>query len=115
MDIKLEFNTYEEFVLCLQNKEWEIIKHIVPNLIEAYNKKDNKYVHTLEAYIKENDPYWIDVTFITTDIPEVLSNCLDSCIKYEQYEWCAEIKKILDNNVRNFPPNRVMSGTLITF
>ena len=31
-----------------------------------------------------------------TQYPELLANCLDDLIKVEEYELCAEIKKILD-------------------
>lgn len=110
----LEFNTFDEFKSCLENKEWKILMYIVPTLLDAY-KTSTEYVHALEIYIKDiYEPYWIDITFVTKDIPFVLSNCLDSCIQYEKYEWCFEIKKILDSNdTRNFSHTRTMSGSFI--
>lgn len=51
-----------------------------------------------------------DITFKTMDeltftidksqYREMLSNCMDDMIKAEEYELCAEIKKILDKKAR---------------
>ena len=66
----------------------------------------------LSAYKRSKDKIDIfDITFKTlseglifsidkSQYKELLSNCMDDLIKMEEYEMCAEIKKILDGKKR---------------
>ena len=94
----LTMNDSKEFYLKLKNRDQDIVLKMAKCVLSAYKRSKDK----IDIF---------DITFKTlseglifsidkSQYKELLSNCMDDLIKMEEYEMCAEIKKILDGKKR---------------
>ena len=93
----LTMKNSDEFYLKLKGRDAELILKMVKCVLSAF-KRDKDMIDIFDITFKSMD----QLTF-TIDKPqykELLSNCMNDLIEMEEYELCAEIKKILEGKKR---------------
>ena len=82
-----------EFFNLLKSREPDMILKMVKCVLSAY-KRNKDGIDIFDITFKNMDALVFNIE--KSQYTELLGNCLDDLIAMEQYELCAEIKKILD-------------------
>lgn len=82
-----------EFFDLLKSREPDMILKMVKCVLSAY-KRNKDGIDIFDITFKNMDALVFNIE--KSQYTELLGNCLDDLIAMEQYELCAEIKKILD-------------------
>ena len=86
-----------EFFLKMKDRDPEIIYKMVKCVLSAYKRKINK-LNIFEVVFK--DTSYMVFAMEKKEFKNFLNNCIDDMINIEEYEICAEIKKIVSRNTR---------------
>ena len=89
----LTLKNSREFYALLKGRDPDIILKMVKCVLSAY-KRDKEYIDIFDITFKNLDG--LIFTVDKSQYVELLNNCLDDLVEIEEYELCAEIKKILD-------------------
>ena len=93
----LHLKDSREFYSLLKSRDHEMILKMVKCVLSAYKRnKDN--IDIFDITFKNMDE--LTFTIEKSQYTDLLSNCLDDLIAMEEYELCAEVKKILDKKSR---------------
>ena len=82
-----------EFYSLLKRRDPDMIMKMVKCVLSAY-KRSKPSIDIFDITFKDMSELTFNIE--RSQYPELLANCLDDLIKVEEYELCAEIKKILD-------------------
>ena len=83
----------KEFYALLKSRDSDVIMKMVKCVISAY-KRNRKGIDIFDITFKDMSGMVFNIE--KSQYTELLSNCLDDLIRMEEYELCADIKKILD-------------------
>jgi len=86
-----------EFLQLMKERDSELILKMVKCVLSAY-KRGKDQIDIFDITFKSMDQ--LTFTIDKSQYKELLSNCMDDLIKMEEYEMCAEIKKILEGKKR---------------
>ena len=89
----LTLKDQREFFDLLKNRDPDMILKMVKCVLSAY-KRNKDGIDIFDITFKNMDGLIFNIE--KSQYAELLGNCLDDLIAIEQYELCAEIKKILD-------------------
>ncbi len=82
-----------EFFQMMKNRDSDLILKMVKCVLSAY-KRNKDGIDIFDITFKDMSGMIFNIE--KSQYTELLSNCLDDLITMEEYELCAEIKKILD-------------------
>ena len=82
-----------EFFQMMKERDSDLILKMVKCVLSAY-KRDKDGIEIFDITFKDTSGMVFNIE--KSQYTELLGNCLDDLIAMEQYELCAEIKKILD-------------------
>ena len=82
-----------EFLQLMKERDSELILKMVKCVLSAY-KRNKDGIDIFDITFKDMSGMIFNIE--KSQYTELLSNCLDDLIKVEEYELCAEVKKILD-------------------
>ena len=82
-----------EFLQLMKERDSELILKMVKCVLSAY-KRNKDGIDIFDITFKDMSGMIFNIE--KSQYVELLSNCLDDLIKIEEYELCAEVKKILD-------------------
>ena len=82
-----------EFLQLMKERDSELILKMVKCVLSAY-KRNKDGIDIFDITFKNMDALVFNIE--KSQYAELLGNCLDDLIAMEEYELCAEIKKILD-------------------
>ena len=82
-----------EFLQLMKERDSELILKMIKCVLSAY-KRNKDGIDIFDITFKDTSGMIFNIE--KSQYVELLSNCLDDLIKVEEYELCAEVKKILD-------------------
>jgi len=101
----LYLNNSREFFALLKQRDPDIILKMVKCVLSAAKRgKDQIDIFDITFKNMESLAFGID----KHQYREMLSNCMNDLIAMEEYELCAEIKKLLDKKVRKPRQKKVL-------
>jgi hypothetical protein len=86
-----------EFYSLLKSRDPELIMKMVKCVLSA-SKRNRDSIDIFDISFKNLDSLIFNIE--KSQYNELLSNCLNDLIALEEYELCADIKKILDKKTR---------------
>lgn len=89
----LHLKDSREFYSLLKQRDPDMIMKMVKCVLSAY-KRNKPNIDIFDITFKNMDELTFNIE--KSQYTELLSNCLDDLITMEEYELCADIKKILD-------------------
>jgi hypothetical protein len=89
----LNLKNADEFYKKLKSREPDLILKMAKCVLSAF-KRGKDQIDIFDITFKNLDQ--LTFTIDKTQYKELLSNCMKDLIELEEYELCAEIKKILD-------------------
>jgi hypothetical protein len=90
-----------EFYTRLKQRDPELILKMTKCVLSAF-KRNKDLINIFEISFKDMSQLTFSVD--KTQYKELLSNCLKDLIELEEYELCAEIKKIMEKKKRGRKP-----------
>jgi hypothetical protein len=87
----------KEFLSRMKDRDPEIILKMVKCVISAHKRKKSS-INIFEVVFK--DTSYMTLGMDKSEYKNFLEKCLDDMIKIEEYELCAEIKKIITRSTR---------------
>ena len=90
-----------EFYMKLKNREIDLVLKMTKCVLSAY-KRGKDQIDIFDITFKNMDQ--LTFTIEKSQYKELLSNCMKDLIEMEEYELCAEIKKILEGKKRGRKP-----------
>jgi len=87
----------DEFYLKLKGRDPELILKMVKCVLSAF-KRSKDQIDIFDITFKNMDQ--LTFTIEKSQYKELLGNCMNDLIEMEEYELCAEIKKILEGKKR---------------
>jgi hypothetical protein len=93
----LHLKDSREFYSLLKSRDHEMILKMVKCVLSAY-KRNKDSIDIFDITFKNMDE--LTFTIEKSQYTDLLGNCLDDLIAMEEYELCAEVKKILDKKPR---------------
>ena len=93
----LHLKNSREFYALLKSRDSELILKMVKCVLSAY-KRNKPNIDIFDITFSNLDELTFNIE--KSQYPELLKNCLDDLITMEEYELCAEVKKILDKKPR---------------
>ena len=93
----LNMKNSDEFYLKLKGRDTDIVLKMVKCVLSAY-KRGRDQIDIFDITFKNMEQ--LTFTIDKSQYKELLKNCMDDLIKVEEYELCAEIKKILEGKKR---------------
>ena len=88
-----------EFLQMMKERDSELILKMVKCVLSAY-KRNKDGIDIFDITFKDTSGMIFNIE--KSQYIELLSNCLDDLIKIEEYELCAEVKKILDKKFKKY-------------
>jgi nitrogen fixation/metabolism regulation signal transduction histidine kinase len=88
----------DEFYLKLKGRDQDLILKMVKCVLSAY-KRGKDQIDIFDITFKSMDQLTFGID--KTQYKELLGNCMNDLIAMEEYELCAEIKKILEGKKRS--------------
>lgn len=82
----------DEFMNCLQNREFDLIEKMVNSILKAV-AKNKKKVDIFNVILSDGDEFIF--TIHQANYKECLENCIRDFEKQELYEKCVEIKNTI--------------------
>ena len=89
----LTLKDQREFFQLMKDRDPDMILKMVKCVLSAY-KRNKDGIEIFDITFKDTSGMVFNIE--KSQYTELLGNCLDDLIAMEQYELCAEIKKILD-------------------
>ena len=86
-----------EFFALLKQRDPDLISKMVRCVISAVKRGKDK-IDIFEITFKNMDELTFGID--QSQYKEMLGNCMDDLIAMEEYELCAEVKKILEKKTR---------------
>ena len=86
-----------EFYMKLKNREIDLVLKMTKCVLSAY-KRGKDQIDIFDITFKNMDSLAFGID--KSQYKEMLSNCMDDLIAMEEYELCADIKKILEKKTR---------------
>ena len=83
-----------EFFQLMKDRDPDMILKMVKCVLSAY-KRDKDGIEIFDITFKDTSGMVFNIE--KSQYTELLGNCLDDLIVMEQYELCAEIKKIIES------------------
>jgi hypothetical protein len=93
----LTLKNQREFFQMMKERDSDLILKMVKCVLSAY-KRNKDGIDIFDITFK--DMSGMVFTIEKSQYTELLSNCLDDLIVIEEYELCAEIKKVIDKKSR---------------
>ena len=93
----LHLKDSKEFFALLKQRDPELILKMVKCVISAA-KRGKDQIDIFDITFKNMDSLAFGID--KSQYKEMLSNCMDDLIAMEEYELCADIKKILEKKTR---------------
>ncbi len=93
----LNLKNADEFYTKLKNREADLVLKMVKCVLSAY-KRGKDQIDIFDITFKSMDQ--LTFTIDKSQYKELLGNCMNDLIAVEEYELCAEIKKILEGKKR---------------
>ncbi len=93
----LNLKNADEFYAKLKNREADLVLKMVKCVLSAY-KRGKDQIDIFDITFKSMDQ--LTFTIDKSQYKELLGNCMNDLIAVEEYELCAEIKKILEGKKR---------------
>jgi hypothetical protein len=93
----LNFKNADEFYKKLKSREPDLVLKMAKCVLSAF-KRGKVSIDIFDITFKNLDQ--LTFTIDKSQYKELLSNCMDDLIKMEEYEMCADIKKILEGKKR---------------
>ena len=97
----LTMKNSDEFYLKLKGRDAELILKMVKCVLSAF-KRDKDMIDIFDITFKSMDQLTFSID--KSQYKELLSNCMNDLIQMEEYELCADIKKILEGKKRGRKP-----------
>ena len=97
----LTMKNSDEFYLKLKGRDTELILKMVKCVLSAF-KRDKDMIDIFDITFKSMDQLTFSID--KSQYKELLGNCMNDLIAMEEYELCAEIKKILEGKKRGRKP-----------
>ena len=91
----------DEFYMRLKSRDVDIVLKMVKCVLSAY-KRDKDQIDIFDITFKNMDQLTFSID--KSQYKELLGNCMNDLIGMEEYELCAEIKKILEGKKRGRKP-----------
>ncbi len=91
----------DEFYMRLKSRDVDIVLKMVKCVLSAY-KRDKDQIDIFDITFKNMDQLTFSID--KSQYKELLGNCMNDLIAMEEYEMCAEIKKILEGKKRGRKP-----------
>ena len=91
----------DEFYLKLKGRDADLILKMVKCVLSAY-KRGKDQIDIFDITFKNMDQ--LTFTIDKSQYKELLGNCMNDLIAMEEYELCAEVKKILEGKKRGKKP-----------
>ena len=91
----------DEFYLKLKGRDPDIVLKMVKCVLSAF-KRDKDMIDIFDITFKNMDQLTFSID--KSQYKELLSNCMNDLIQMEEYELCADIKKILEGKKRGRKP-----------
>ena len=85
----------------LKSRDVDIVLKMVKCVLSAY-KRDKDQIDIFDITFKNMDQLTFSID--KSQYKELLGNCMNDLIGMEEYELCAEIKKILEGKKRGRKP-----------
>ena len=82
-----------EFFQMMKDRDSNLILKMVKCVLSAY-KRDKDGIEIFDITFKDTSGMVFNIE--KSQYTELLSNCLNDLIAIEEYEMCAEVKKIID-------------------
>ena len=86
-----------EFFQMMKDRNSDLILKMVKCVLSAY-KRNKDGIEIFDITFKDMSGMIFNIE--KSQYTELLSNCLNDLIALEEYELCAEVKKILDRKTR---------------
>ena len=97
----LTMKNSDEFYLKLKGRDADLILKMVKCVLSAY-KRGKDQIDIFDITFKNMDQ--LTFTIDKSQYKELLGNCMNDLIVMEEYELCAEVKKILEGKKRGKKP-----------
>ena len=91
----------DEFYMRLKSRDTDIVLKMVKCVLSAY-KRDKDQIDIFDITFKNMDQLTFSID--KSQYKELLGNCMKDLIEMEEYELCAEVKKILEGKKRGRKP-----------
>jgi len=91
----------DEFYLKLKGRDPDIVLKMVKCVLSAF-KRDKDMIDIFDITFKNMDQLTFSID--KSQYKELLGNCMNDLIAMEEYELCAEVKKILEGKKRGKKP-----------
>ena len=89
----LTLKDQREFLQLMKDRDSDLILKMVKCVLSAY-KRNKDGIDIFDITFKDTSGMIFNIE--KSQYTELLSNCLDDLIKIEEYELCADVKKIID-------------------
>ena len=93
----LTLKDQREFFQLMKDRDSDIILKMVKCVLSAY-KRDKDGIEIFDITFKDMSGMVFNIE--KSQYTDLLSNCLNDLIAIEEYELCAEVKKIIDKKTR---------------
>ena len=93
----LTLKDQREFFRLMKERDSDLILKMVKCVLSAY-KRDKDGIDIFDITFKDTSGMIFNIE--KSQYTELLGNCLNDLIAMEEYELCAEVKKILDKKSR---------------
>lgn len=94
----LHLKNASEFYTLLKQRDPDLIKKMVKCVMSAY-KRNKANIDIFDITFKDMSELTFNIE--RSQYSELLSNCLKDMIEVEEYELCADIKKITDKKSKH--------------
>ena len=95
----LTLKDQREFFDLLKNRDPDMILKMVKCVLSAY-KRNKDGIDIFDITFKDMSGMVFNIE--KSQYTELLSNCLNDLIAIEEYELCAEVKKIIDKKSKKY-------------
>lgn len=93
----LNLNNSQEFYGLIRQRDPDLVMKMVKCVLSAYKRGKDK-IDIFEITFKDLSELTFSID--KSQYKDLLSNCMDDLIAAEEYELCAEIKKVLEKKAR---------------
>lgn len=93
----LMLKNQREFFQLMKDRDSDLIIKMVKCVLSAY-KRNKDGIDIFDITFKDTSGMIFNIE--KSQYKELLSNCLNDLIAVEEYELCAEVKKIIDKKTR---------------
>jgi len=93
----LTLKDQREFFQLMKDRDPDMILKMVKCVLSAY-KRDKDGIDIFDITFKDMSGMVFNIE--KSQYTDLLSNCLNDLIAIEEYELCAEVKKIIDKKTR---------------